>query len=312
MAPIPVQKVDISQTPSQPPRNQESGSDSGSSGLSPQNRTPLGANYYLTEGLEGIEVQRYCGTQSFMTAIEFQADQLHSGNGGQYAVFSQVTQDDFANIDRFRDTHCKSLRFVYYEKEETLIVKIMPGLAHEVTRGLFDTILAIKLAAMGLDQELGYMGSITYQGMGSRKEANSTFRPLLPRPYVTDWPTLVIECGVPESLKNLRRDSNWWFANSAAQVKTVLLFSVSEKERKINIEQWEMHTEAKCIGTIDIIETDAAGASLRLSFENLFLRKPSKGEMDIIFSTQDLEELAAHVWRCTISRPPAWGSIQSA
>ena len=297
MAPIPAQKVDISQTPLQPPQNQESGSGSAGSAPSPQDRAPLGANYYLTEGLEGVEVQHYRGTQSFMTAINLQADQLRSGDAGQYAVFSQVTQHQFADLERFRDTHCKSLRFLYYEKEETLIVKIMPGLAHEVTRGQFELELAFKLAEMGLRYELCYMGSTTRKGIGSGKEPDSSFKPLSYRPYKTDWPTLVVECGVSQSLKKLRRDSDWWFTNSEAQVKTVLLFSVSEKKRKIHIEQWEMRKQAKCIHTIDIVEADAAGGSLHLSFEHLFLRKPNKGEADIVFSTEDLERLAAHVWR---------------
>ena len=60
-----------------------------------------------------------------------------------------------------------------------------------------------------------------------------------------------------------------------------------------------MREEAKSIHTIDIVEADAAGGSLHLSFEHLFLRKPNKGEADIIFSTQDLERFAAYVWRAS-------------
>ena len=57
-----------------------------------------------------------------------------------------------------------------------------------------------------------------------------------------------------------------------------------------------MRKEAKCIRTIDIIEANATGDSLRLGFGHLFLRKPNKGEADIVFSTEDLEGLAAYVW----------------
>jgi len=262
------------------------------------------ANYYLTEGLEGVKAQHYRGTQSFMTAIDLQADQLRSGNAGQYAVFSPVTQDQLANIDLFRDTHYKSLRFLYYENEETLIVKIMPSIAPELACTQFELKLVLKLAEMGLQDELLNIRSTTIQGIQCRKEADSAFQPWSSRPYKTDWPTLVIECGVSESINRLRGDSNWWFTNSAAQVKTVLLFSVSEKKRKIHIEQWEMRKEAKCIWTIDIVGADAAGASLQLSFEHLFLRKPGKDEMDLIFTTQDLERFAANVWRFSASRPP--------
>ena len=313
MAPIPAQKVDISQTPSQPPQNQEFGSGSAGAGSagsapSPLDRAPLGANYYLNKWLEGFEAQHYRGTQSFMTAIKAQADQLSSGNCGQYAVFSQVTQHQFADLERFRDTHCKSLRFLYYSKEETLIVKIMPGPAHEVACAEFQFLLKTKVAAMGLGNELCDMRTTKYQGIDCGKEPDCSFRPLSFRPYKTDLPTLLVEFGVSQSLPDLKRDSNWWFTNSAAGVKNVLLFSVSEMKRKIHIEQWEMREEEKCIRTIDIVEADAAGGSLQLRFENLFFRKPSKGEMDIIFSTQDLEEFGAYVWRSTKSRPPGGAS----
>ena len=314
MAPIPVQKVDISQTPAQPPQNQESVSGSAGSVPSPQDRAPLGANYYLTEGLEGVKAQHYRGTQSFITAINLQADQLRSGDAGQYAVFSQVTQDELANIECFRNIHYKSLRFLYYEYEQTLIVKIMLSAVHELACTAFEAALIVKLAEMGLYTQLGNVRSATFQGILSRKEVDSAFKPPLSRPNKTDWPTLVIECGVSESIACLRIDSAWWLENSGGQVKTVLLFSVSESKRKIHIEQWEIcsvpnlqdtrdhpnttRTGPGSIHTIDIIATDAAGASLELNFEKLFHHKPGKGEKDIIFTTQDLEIYADHVWGC--------------
>ncbi|PUU76159.1 hypothetical protein B9Z19DRAFT_991424, partial [Tuber borchii] len=231
-----------------------------------------------------------------MTAINLQAEQLPSGNAGQYAVFSKVTKHQFAKLDRFRDTHCKSLRFLYYENEETLIVKIMAGPAHEITCARFQGMMAFKLAEMGLYDELCDLRTTMYQGIACKKQPDCAFRPLSSRSHKTDWPTFVVECGVSQSIKGLRRDCIWWFENSAAQVKTVLLFAVSEKKKKIHIEQWEMCPEPKCIQTVDIVEADAAGASLQLSFQNLFLREPGKGEVDINFSTEELERFAAYVW----------------
>ena len=72
----------------------------------------------------------------------------------QYAVFSQVTQHQFADLEWFRDTHRKSLRFLYYSKEETLIVKITLGPAHEVACAEFQFLLKTKVAAMGTGNEL--------------------------------------------------------------------------------------------------------------------------------------------------------------
>jgi len=273
---------------------------------------PLRADHYPTRGLEGVETQHYHGTESFMTAINVQTDQLHSGNAGQYAVFSHITPRQLANLDNFRDTHCKSLRFLYYESEETLIVRIMPGKAHDFACTGFEVAMVLKLAEMGLQHELRNASATTYQGRGFAGEADSSYIPRSSRPLRADWPTLVIEYGVSQSLKHLCDDASWWLTSSAGQVKIVLLFSISEKHRKIHIEQWEMGTSTdqqtidgqhnleairpECVKTIEIAETDAAGAFLQLSFQKLFLRQPEAGEMDIVFGTQDLERFAADAW----------------
>jgi len=322
MAVVPIQKADIVQLeiPSEDLlQRQDSGSGSAGSAPSPLDRAPPGAYYYLTEGLEGIEPQCYWSTRSFRTAINVQTDQLHSGNASQYAVFSHVTPHQLADINRFRNTYCKSLRLLYYEYEETLVVKIMPGAVHDIAVSQFEIILTLKLASIELLGELSYMRATTYKGTDCEKEPDSSFRPRSSRPYTTNWPTLVIECGVSESINRLRVDSNWWFANSEGQVKTVLLISISEKDRKILIEQWEMLPEVnlqvsrheldparirpECIRTIEIVEANAGGASLQLSFQNLFLREPVQGETDIVFTTQDLERFAAYVWLDSRSDP---------
>ena len=140
MAPEPGKAADSAQTPSQDTKQQHCYTGSEESAPSPLDRPPLalGANYYLTQGLEGVETQHYRGTESFMTAINLQKIQLHSGNAGQYAVFSHITPHQLANLDDFRTTHCKSLRFLYYEFEETLIVRIMPGIKPEFSCAGFE------------------------------------------------------------------------------------------------------------------------------------------------------------------------------
>jgi len=330
MAPEPVKTADIAQTPSQDTKQLQCYTGSAESAPSPLGRPPLalGANYYLTEGLEGVETQHYRGTESFMTAINLQKIQLHSGNAGQYAVFSHITPHQLANLDDFRTTHCKSLRFLYYESEETLIVRIMPGNTHELSCSGFEIALYQKLTQMALLHELLNTAATTYKGVGCGGEADSSFTPLSTRPLSTDWPTLVVEHGVSQSFKRLRGDASWWLTSSTGQVKIVLLFSISEKNRKIQIEQWEMSAgpdgqitggkqdpdqmRPECVNKIEISETDAGRAFLELSFEKLFLRKPvSKREMNIWFSTEDLERYAAYAWRQLPSRKPICPPPQS-
>jgi len=329
MAPEPVKTADSAQTPSQDTKQQHCYTGSAESAPNPLDRPPLvlGANYYLTEGLEGVETQHYRGTESFMTAINLQKIQLHSGNAGQYAVFSHITPHQLANLDDFRTTHCKSLRFLYYEFEETLIVRIMPGITYALSCSGFELALFRKLLEMGLDDELLNTAATTYHGTGCRGEADSSFTPISTRSLSTDWPTLVIEHGVSQSLKGLRGDASWWLTSSTGQVKIVLLFSISEKNRKIRIEQWEMSAgldeqitggkqdldlrRPERVNKIEISETDAGGAVLKLNFEKLFLREPVLGEMNISFSTAELERYASYAWRLLPSSKPISRPLQS-
>ena len=69
-------------------------------------------DYYLSEGLEGVERQKYRGTREFTYAIESKLTELGLGDwkGGQYLVFTSVTQGEFTELDRYRDRYHKSLR----------------------------------------------------------------------------------------------------------------------------------------------------------------------------------------------------------
>ena len=143
-----------------------------------------------------------------------------------------MTQAHLVVIDRIRETRFKGHRFLYFDREETLIVKQMSGLVQEVASKGFGVWLDGKIAGMGLFKDIGRTESATYKGNGSQKEADCSWKPWKSRPLRTDWPTLIIECGVSKSRDRLVADAHWWLENSGGQVKIVLVisFSVSKKE----------------------------------------------------------------------------------
>ncbi|RPA88756.1 hypothetical protein L873DRAFT_1824083, partial [Choiromyces venosus 120613-1] len=196
---------------------------------------------YLHEGLEGVEHESYCGPVKFTKAIESQADKLCLGNAGQYTVFTPVMQDKLTKMNHRQDSHHIGLRFMYLNHEQPLIVKIPAGKLHELVHREFAYMCREKAAGMGLGHELR-------DGIASRKELDTAFKPSS-RPLESNWPTVVFECGVSESLKHLTVDSRWWLDNSAGVVKIVLLFSISKAARSIHIEKWEMLTVQNPHGT---------------------------------------------------------------
>lgn len=82
----------------------------------------------------------------------------------------------------------------------------------------------------------------TFQGIERRKEPDSSYKPRFVRLLQEDWPSLVFECGVSESLTHLRVYSPWWPNSSVEEVKIVIIFSVSQLAGGIHLGQWELLT----------------------------------------------------------------------
>jgi len=270
-------------------------------------------HYYLTEGLGGVEPRQFRDTESFIRAIQSQANKLCSGKASQqYAVFAPMTQHQFATIDRIRRPRLKGHRFHYFNHEETLIVKLMAGQVQEMTSKGLGGRLNNKIGEMGLFEDICLMGSTTFKGNRSQKEADCAWKPWKSRPLGNDWPTLVIDCGVSQSRDRLVADAHWWFENSGGQGTIVLLISYSESKKEIRLQQWELvtipdphatpgqprptRTAPAIIREIDLVAGIPNKASLTLNFESIFLRPPAKGEGDFTFSRKELQRFSTNVW----------------
>ena len=286
-----------------------------SNAQTPQPSAPLDIQYYLTVGLEGIERQQYRSARSLRKAIDKLHDEFDSGNSSarQYLVFVSATQEHIEKIESLREARFKGLCTMYLKNEEVLIVKIIPNCYQEMTHLGFGHWLYSEACKMGLKWRLDFMGRTTFEGILGRKEGDSTFQPS-DRRMTSNWPTVVFECGLAESLERLRVDCRGWLENST-EVNIILLFSLSQANKGIHIERWEMlpvpitrvthphpdsPTSKEVMKTyeIDIVAGVAAGAPgpLTFDFQQVFLRPPVQGEGDIVFSVQEMEKYAAHIW----------------
>ena len=330
MATVPAKNLGEPGTPSppaqplgHPPLGQRRGhsphSSLASTHQSSQPSAPHDINYYLTEGLESVERQQYRNRQSFIRVIDSQVTKLRSGKAGQYLVFAPVTQDQLVVIERIRQTRHKGIRFHYFNREETLIVKIFTGPVQALVGCGFGTRLDLKIGRMGLISYISRADTATYKGNGSQKQADIAWEPWSPHHGAADWPTVVVECGVSQSRDRLEVDANWWFENSGGKVKIVFLISFSEEKKEIHFQQWELVTipdshvspgqpsATRTVPTImrkfDLVPGVPSKESLMLNFEKVFLRPPAQGEGqregDITFPQEELDEYTNYVWAHT-------------
>ena len=280
--------------------------------------TPITSSQLL-EGLED-QTRTFTSISGLRSAINTLFNHLYQGTAtSQYLVFQSVTEGDFAKIEEKRYTIRKGLRFTYCTDINTLIIKV-PTKEHERVNRVFTYDFTRRIEHMGLTDldDLYDMGGTTYTERSTKKEADSCWRPAATRPNPLDWPTLVFEVSVSETLRKLRNDAQWWLANSQGRVKIVLLFKINRVARTTHIEKWECRPATliyalrsnrppvQAPAQIQTVDIDANGVvtgsppattpPLVLHFWDILLRQPVPPEQDVIYTAQNLQRLANGIW----------------
>jgi len=271
----------------------------------------------LTTGLENIRPQPLETILNFQKIVQSRCNELQKRDSTQqYLVFTDVSTADLTEIDSTLEKMRIHTRMTYYMDENLLIVKF-PTAEHEGAHLLLGDLVKDKVRSMGISS-FGFrsLGGTRFRGRRSSKEADSAFKPYSLRPNKADWPTIVFEAGLSESLSRLRLDVNWWLTESGGDVKTVIIISVKPAKPILHIEKWELapgprpNTRAfstlnnpppppQILTQMQVITIDpntVTGAPLVLEFAKIFLRPAIPPESDIEFTAQELLALAAGVW----------------
>ena len=278
--------------------------------------TPITSSQLL-EGF-GDQIRKFSGISGLRSAVNTLSNHLYQGTTtNQYLVLQPVTEEDLAEIEDQHHNLGRGLRLTHCADIDTLIIKV-PTPEHERVAGIFAEEVTTWRVRMGLTrQDFGSFRSTKFRGTSTSKEADECFRPGA-RPHRLDSPTLVFEVGVSESLPKLRNDARWWLSNSQGLVRIVLIFHVNRGSRAILIEKWECTPAARTYAIrsnrppaqiptqMHTITIDSNGITatpalpLVLHFQNLLLRQPTPPEQDLIFTAQDLQNLANDIWACLL------------
>ena len=193
------------------------------------------------EGLKDINTEIFVGIENMRRIVKSQSDKLQKGDSEQqYLVFTRVSVDDLAEIDRARNKIGKGIRITHYTDTNLLIVKL-PTAEHESAHGNLATGMIEKVVLMGIPaRELQFVGATRFRVRGSSKEGDSAYRPRSFRPNKADWPTIVFESGLSEPLSQLRLDAEWWLTKSRGAVKIVIIISINRATQALQVEKWEL------------------------------------------------------------------------
>lgn len=126
------------------------------------------------------------------------------------------------------------------------LVKVIPPFSHAAsTRRLAENILLNCLMVGVLREDTCWASTITYRATTNNmgKQPDDCFLPLSRQPssqQPLNWPTLVIETGVSESLPKFREDARWWFENSSGSVRTVIILGIKNASKSIQLEKRQL------------------------------------------------------------------------
>jgi len=134
----------------------------------------------------------------------------------QYLAVEDVSAPALEHIDYLRRClELPQMRIMHDEDEKLLIVKLMPGRPHEAAIDLFRELFIAQVPSTSGIFGLG--AARCGESIRRRKEADQAYIPQN-RIANEDWPTVVVEIGVSESLSKLWEDARRWLNDSRGQV----------------------------------------------------------------------------------------------
>ena len=269
---------------------------------------PLAAMYEIPKR----RIHTFTSYKKFKEDLQQCEDAFFSGAGKQYLAFGNVQQSSMRPIEHGRSrSELPAFRLLYDAVEEVLIIKLIPGPHHELAALDFVMMLNYKLVSLGIEmRSLKNLGTTRFRDPGGRsKEADLALRPRT-RVLETDWPSVVIEVGVSESLSQLRTDARFWLTRSRGQTRIVILLSVKKATRVMKIERWE-HTPrtrltrhpSPCYNPTKMqaltlqANGQLSGGPLLIPASKVYdTLPPGPGQNDFTFTAQELIQYIQEYW----------------
>jgi hypothetical protein len=175
--------------------------------------------------------------------LDMLKDELGSDNppSSEYVLVRRIPAGLFSTIVENPELP-KGVRATICHHEHDILYK-MPSPYHWIIIGYFNAWIINALGDMGLsmlNRDFWLGGAARFTGRMCDKEADASFVPgRTPAHGVpAQWPSLVVEVGLSESLSQLRTDARWWYSNSNQKTQLVVLISANPTTHDADIEIW--------------------------------------------------------------------------
>ncbi|KAK9242056.1 hypothetical protein V1506DRAFT_548721 [Lipomyces tetrasporus] len=159
-------------------------------------------------------------------------------NGPQYLAILNFTEDDLLKLESSGlRRELPGFRAFLDEENKTAIIKLMPGIPHEVAKVIFEEIFLGERAKLGLPRNIFVpTGSGRYHFSNElSKEPDASYIPQT-RQGSDHFLSFIVEVGVSQST---RQDARLWLEKTNGETKVVLLIFLNIVASTLTIERWQ-------------------------------------------------------------------------
>ncbi|EAW13241.1 uncharacterized protein ACLA_016870 [Aspergillus clavatus NRRL 1] len=276
----------------------------------------------LAQLAKEVTQQPFTNNKHFHKSLEchqraLQQDQTRD----QYLVFTSVPPKQLSKLSSEWSRTSKSSRFFTNAETRILIVKFMPGPAHELAIRRFDLLISLELRAMNVDNDMSSLGSTTVTVGNWTKEADCCWAPASPNVRLS----FVVEVGLSESARKLALDARGWLETYSSPVKLVVTISINRDTPEIILHRWELappqgyrvitrsgsiparrtaflklsrtNNTTSVTGESDRNGTTTTTTQLDLPFDKIVGRPPHQPlERDLMITEHELRRFAEDIW----------------
>ncbi|KAN0068632.1 hypothetical protein V8E54_013356 [Elaphomyces granulatus] len=157
-------------------------------------------------------------------------------NDSQRIAIMGIPEEAMKRLEKREHRQLPKMRLDYDPISKNLIIKFV-SVIHEMAHREFAAMFTEHARGHGITrQHWTSTGAGAHRGTNRRKkEPDDSFKPRT-RVLQADRPTLIIEVGVSERLRN---DAFFWLTKMNGEVRIVILIFVKHTQRTIQIERWE-------------------------------------------------------------------------
>ncbi|CAG8928573.1 unnamed protein product [Penicillium salamii] len=228
-----------------------------------------------------------------------------------YARFTNVPPD-LAKLDFSKG--CRQ----FYNSETRCLIVTVPGRPHEIAAGNFSFELNSVANSLNWIRQFEPYRCARVETTSSAKEPDDSWAPIVLPPNRNDeWPTVVLEVGVSESIEKLHADAAWWLITSQGLVNLVITISIKKtvpqltfeaivRSEELDILRNDRHRYQTMIRQSIVVSrpsgdpaqpiTCVPNEPLRISSEELLCRPSAPPGADPNIPVDSLKYIASRVW----------------